>query len=115
MDNTDIDDLLRRVRPAGPPAELRARLLRAAPAPRAWPWVGAAAASLVAAAGLQLASSTAIDRADMPSLSDPDASIVQATTDTLGGDVTARRLAEFMLIEQELRGEPTSTDPGEMP
>ena len=40
----DLDELLRRYRPAGPPPELRARVLRAEPMNRpAWPWAAAAA------------------------------------------------------------------------
>lgn len=114
MDDSGIDDLLRRVRPAGPPSELRARVLGAVVPPRTWPWLATAAAALMAAAGLPFASSNVIGRAALPTLADPNAPIVQATTDTLGGDATARRLAEFMLLEQELRGDQAQAA-GEMP
>jgi hypothetical protein len=47
MTEHDLEDLLRRYRPLGPPPELRARIAAAAaPAPRTWPWAAAAAALL---------------------------------------------------------------------
>jgi hypothetical protein len=55
MTDPELDDLLRRYRPAGPPAELRARLIAsAAPMPRTWPWAAAAAALLAAVCVTQL-------------------------------------------------------------
>ena len=53
MKDDQIEDLLRRVQPAGPPPELRARILATRPARPAWPWAAAAAALLLAIAGLQ--------------------------------------------------------------
>ena len=47
MNDDQMEDLLRRVRPVGPRPELRARIVAARrPAARAWPWVSAAAALL---------------------------------------------------------------------
>ena len=53
MNDDQLDDLFRRVRPAGPPPDLRARILSAQPARRAWPWAAAAAALLAIVVGLQ--------------------------------------------------------------
>jgi hypothetical protein len=53
MNDDQIEDLLRSVRPAGPPPHLRARILASRPS-RAWPWLAAAAALLVTTAALQL-------------------------------------------------------------
>ena len=53
MNDNELDDLLRRVRPAGPPPELRARILASRPARPAWPWAAAAAALLALTIGLQ--------------------------------------------------------------
>lgn len=114
MNDSGMDDLLRRVRPAGPPASLRARVLGAAVTPRLWLWLGAAAAALVATVGFHLATGNALGNANIRTLSDPYAAIVEATTNTLGGDASARRLAEFMLFEQELRGE-QAPRAGDMP
>lgn len=47
MNDEQLDDLLRCVRPAGPPSDLRARIFAPRRAPRAWPWAMAAAALLM--------------------------------------------------------------------
>jgi hypothetical protein len=53
MDDAQLEDLLRRVQPAGPPPGLRARVAERRRPLRAWPWVAAAAALLVITAVLQ--------------------------------------------------------------
>ena len=57
MNDDQIDDLLRRVRPAGPPAELRARIVGARARP-AWAWMAAAAAMLLLTVVSQLGSAS---------------------------------------------------------
>ena len=52
MNDEQIENLLRSVRPAGPPPDLRARIMSARQA-RAWPWAAAAAALFAVAAVLQ--------------------------------------------------------------
>lgn len=53
MTDRELDDLLRRYRPAGPPPELCARIAAGvAPAARTWPWAAAAAALLAAVCAL---------------------------------------------------------------
>lgn len=53
MKDDQVEDLLRRVRPAGPPLELRARILASRAARPVWPWTAAAAALLALIVGLQ--------------------------------------------------------------
>ena len=55
MKDEEIQDVLRRVRPSSPPAGLRARIVEARPARSSRPWLTAAAALLIATAGLQWA------------------------------------------------------------
>lgn len=55
MTDPELDALLRRYRPAGPPPELRARVVASEPpAVRAWPWAAAAAILLAAVCAMQL-------------------------------------------------------------
>jgi hypothetical protein len=55
MSEPDLDDLLQRYRPAGPPPELRARVVANKEAVRrTWPWAAAAAALLVAVCAMQV-------------------------------------------------------------
>ncbi len=56
MNDQDLQALLRRYQPVGPPPGLRARVFAGRSGPRAWPWLSAAAALLAATLGLHLAS-----------------------------------------------------------
>jgi hypothetical protein len=55
MNDDQLEDLLRRVRPSGPRADLRARIVSARRPERAWPWAAAAAALLFVTLFLQIA------------------------------------------------------------
>jgi hypothetical protein len=108
-----IEALLRRYRPVDPPAELRTRILaslREPPVRRAWPWMAAAAALLA----LTLASHAAVGRetakADpaMRPAAETRARAADELTEMLGGDDDARRLAEFILVQQAVRRELTA-------
>lgn len=54
MTDDQLDQLLQASRPAGPPPELRARIVAVRDARRAWPWVAAAAALLALTISLQV-------------------------------------------------------------
>ena len=55
MTDPEIEELLRRFRPAGPAPDLRARVVSDwTPTGRTWPWVAAAAVLLGAICGIQL-------------------------------------------------------------
>jgi predicted lysophospholipase L1 biosynthesis ABC-type transport system permease subunit len=112
MDEHDVEDLLRRVRPVGPPAELRLRIEQEAalpvPAPRAWPWAAAAAALLVLTAGLRVEVNRLESRVEVPP--DPAIAIVDDLAERLGGDAAARRMATLMVLEQQMRAERAVAD-----
>jgi hypothetical protein len=62
MTDPEIEDLLRRYRPAGPPPDLRGRVMtEAAPVGRTWPWAAAAAVLLATVVGLNLAAEHTYD------------------------------------------------------
>ena len=96
------ENLLRRYRPVGPPLDLRSRIL--VPERPAWPWAVAAAALLALTVGFHAATSR-LDRHDETTgsdLFDAHARIAFAT-DALGGGEDARRLAQWIVLEEELR------------
>lgn len=78
MDDAQLEDLLRRVRPAGPPPRLRARIAERPRPLRAWPWVAAAAALLIITAVLQASA----DRARTSFRLQRDAAVVADTVDS---------------------------------
>jgi signal transduction histidine kinase len=105
VNDQDVDDLLRRYRPAGPPDDLRARSLVTARAHtrRAWPWATAAAALLAATLSLHVAANRATARTLVPPESDPAAEFVVRLTEMLGGTPEAHALAEAMVFEDRGR------------
>lgn len=96
------DDLLRKYRPVGPPADLRARIL--VPERAAWPWAVAAAALLVATLGLQLAIDSMAVRAIEVTVApfDFEARVSQLTV-ALGGGEDARRRATLLAVDEDIR------------
>ena len=101
-DDQELEDLLRRYEPVGPPASLRARVL-AGPTPvrRAWPWVAAAAALLVATISLR-------DAADRAVTSEPEDSSSPRTADVLadmmgGGDEARAISLKIAVLDESAR------------
>jgi hypothetical protein len=107
MNDSEIEDLLRKYRPVGPPAELRHQIL-ATRVFRIWPWASAAAALLVLGLTFQLAARNEVAGADLnlgPSAVDR---VTEDLTHLLGGDLRARELAEFIVVEQKVQSEATT-------
>lgn len=92
MDDQDVERLLRRYVPAGPPPGLRARIRR--PTPRLWPWAAAASALLAATLGLRLVTERTAASVNIDSGPDSAQLAVDDLTEMLGGDEAARRYAE---------------------
>ncbi len=108
MKDSDIEDLLRKYRPVGPPGELRQRILARSRVPRIWPWASAAAALLVLGLTLQLAARHEAARANMDLGPSVVTRVTDHLTDMLGGDLRARALAEFIVVEQQVHREITN-------
>jgi hypothetical protein len=105
MQDFEIEDLLRRYRPAGPPAELRQRILATTRAPLIWPWASAAAALLLLGLTFQFAARNATAGAHLDLGPSAVARVTEDLTTMLGGDVRARELAELLVVEQRLESE----------
>lgn len=108
MKDSEIEDLLRKYRPVGPPAELRHRILATTGMPRIWPWASAAAALLVLGLTFQLAARNEVADAGLNLGPSAVARVTEDLTNMLGGDLRARELAEFIVVQQEVHSETTT-------
>jgi hypothetical protein len=97
--DADVEALLRRYRPIGPPPRLRARVLSAASPRRAWPWATAAAVLLGSIVALHLAIGRLTAVAPVKPGPAPSARAIQDLADRLGGDAAAQHVAEFVVMK----------------
>ena len=109
----ELEDRLKRYRPVGPPADLRARIVAAAePASRRWAWVPSAAAAAAACLFYVLAASARRDLSAELVKTDPHRdAIVHALAADLGGDEEAGAVAA-RLIEMDETTAALGTAPG---
>jgi hypothetical protein len=115
VDDQQVEALLKRNRPAGPPESLRERCLSPLRQARVWPWVAAAAVLLVITVTIEGAAARAVASADVVVAPDPTAHAIAELAETLGGDAAARRVAEQIIDEQMRRDRERaerSTPPG---
>jgi len=102
VDERQVEELLKRYRPAGPPNALRERCLPPSPATRVWPWAAAAAALLAITVGIKAAAADVIAGAGVVVTPDTSARAIADLAEVFGGDAAARRVAE-QIIEQQMR------------
>jgi hypothetical protein len=89
------------VMPAGPSAELRARVLSARPPGRVWPWAAAAAAMLAVTLGLQAATvRTSREIAQRMGPAESETSLTELRAIAGGDEALLRRSALWTLQEQ---------------
>jgi hypothetical protein len=101
MNDDQMEDLLKRVRPVAPRPELRTRIVSAQrPAARAWPWVSAAAAMLAVTIALPKTNGQ-LPRRTLESTPWESEQVLLA--EMLGGDAEAQRLADQIVAVNELR------------
>lgn len=103
MNDQDLEQLLQRYAPVGPPDDLRARVLTPShETRRAWPWLVAASVLLALTIGAQTAAIRVRDNLAPPANPAQTDAEVTALEEALGGGPEARRLAEQMVIERAL-------------
>ena len=107
MKDSELEGLLRRHRPIGPSALLRARIVGPSVHGRIWPWASAAAALLVTALTFHVAVRSQAAGADVTLEPPPAVRVTDDLTNILGGDAAARSFAEFLVTEQQIRSEAT--------
>jgi hypothetical protein len=105
MNDDQLPDLLRRLQPAGPRPELRARIVESATPRRVWPWAVAAAALLALVTGLQVsASSVRRDmRASITVAGPEEPSELDVLRDTFGFDENTLRAVSLRQRLEALR------------
>jgi hypothetical protein len=116
MNEHEIEQLLRRYRPSGPPPNLRARALAAArDEKRVWPWAAAAAALLAATIGFHMGSHSL--QMNMAIAAGPEEEEVsrQMLIEALGGDEAARQRADLMIAAQVVRSLGSPPEEGVLP
>lgn len=114
----ELDDLLRRYRPSGPPEELRDRVLDAGRpfqgrrVTRDWIYPIAAAAAAITLYALTDATHRRVMSATSAAAAEREAAVAAMTADLGGGDI-ARLEAERLIgaIESEARDDPQTTVP----
>jgi hypothetical protein len=115
MTDRDMEDLLRRVRPAGPRPALRARILAGTAASvrkPAWPWGLAAAALFALTATLQF-STARMDRDTARIVAPPDSNADDRPElrDALDGDESLMRRAALWTSEARRNGPRAESEP----
>ena len=103
MNDRDLEALLRRHRPVGPPPALRERILRAEDRRVPWWWLGAAAALVAITAGTQVAIGSAVATVTVTLAIGAEVSEPDPLLDLVGDDEPARQLAMFWRAEREAR------------
>jgi hypothetical protein len=105
VDDRQIEQLLRRHKPVGPPRRLRTRILvPTAPAPM-WPWAVAVSIALGGTIAVQTLSGQILERIDLGAAADARQLAIEVLADILGGDATAWHLAEADLERTRLMRE----------
>lgn len=101
MDEREIERILGRYRPAGPPDDLRGRALATDLSVRTWPWLSVAAALLALTIGFQAASRGHGAGAPLPPSLDERAVVRAELVSALGGGELAEARAEILMAAQE--------------
>jgi hypothetical protein len=103
MNDQELEDVLKRYRPAGPPSRLRSRLVEPLRARRTWPWATAAAVLLISIITLRIGTHSQAAGVDLQLGPDATDLAVEKLSHILGDATDARALAEWMVIEDQLR------------
>ena len=101
MNDDRLEDLLRQVRPTGPPPGLRARITAPRRVQRVWPWALAAAAMLFISVALHASASAAAAQA-MGERVDQTEPAIASLTEMLGGGVDARATSELIVASEQM-------------
>ena len=109
-EDDELESLLRRYEPAGPPASLRSRVIAASVrGPRTWPWAVAAAALVASTVWLHDTTERTVNAQTMDSAVTP---AVNVLADLMGGGDEARLTAQRIIAMDEaarLNAQPVGT------
>jgi hypothetical protein len=105
MNEHDVERVLERYRPVGPPERLRARILTPDSSARVWPWAAVAAALLALVVGLNADRDRLIGSVDAPVEPDARTREIQAVAEMIGVSDARTRAEAFVLMREQLLGE----------
>ena len=112
----ELETLLRRYRPVGPPPDLRARVIGRRPSTGDWAWLAAAAALAVVTVLLRTSASNAMLTALQTTDEAPQTAVVRALAASLDPEEHAGVLAETIILQEQVRaahaGTPETSNPG---
>ena len=100
MNDSDIEQVLRRYRPAGPPVHLRERVVAQARTQRTWPWIAAAAALLFTVLTFRIATRQQVDVFNPQLGSVVPGDLQDDLIAKFGDDASGRELVSFLLREE---------------
>lgn len=100
MDDDEIEQMLRRYRPADPPTDLLSTIHHVRDDRRTWPWAVAAAALLAIALGMH--GGGAVNAGDNPSIEDARRQVAELSA-ALGDDPLARETATWLVRIERAR------------
>ena len=104
----DVEDLIRRYRPVGPPPELRARVLGRTSAAGDWAWLAAAAALAIVTVMLRGTGGSPLPAYFAPR-EEPHAAIVRDLAASLDAEEHAYFLAETIVLQEQVRAANAAT------
>ena len=100
MNDSDIEQALRRYRPVGPPSHLRERILSEQKARRTWPWIAAAAALLFTVLTFRIATRQQVDVFNPQLGSVVPGDLQDDLIAKFGDDASGQELVSFLLREE---------------
>jgi hypothetical protein len=105
MNDPEVEHLLRRYRPAGPPPHLRSLIVAPLRVQRIWPWATAAAVLLASMMALRVGARSEAASVDLQLGPDAAERAVEELSQMLGDTTDARALAESMVMAEQLRAD----------
>jgi hypothetical protein len=101
IQHSDVEELLRRYRPIGPPPDLRTRILSTPSIRHLWLWAAAAAMVIITIVSLHHVTDQLTRQMNVGLWREPATRAVEDIADILGRDPGTQLFAEFIVLYDE--------------